>query len=160
MDLGMKNWKELFCNLGAIRVCKDVILHHRGPQNFPNLEIPFQWVGGQDNVDSIVARIRAGGSVVRIPAGATKYSLVLPFQAIPGVHSDSYPICTRSFQGLTRPERNFDSTPPPSAEVRMNGSVHLLPTCLCGMQGRKTTFRCVLRICEGEEEIQLAQRRV
>jgi hypothetical protein len=60
MDLGVKNWKELFVKLEVILVCKDVILFHTGPQNFPHLEIPFQWVGSQDSVVSIGARIGAG----------------------------------------------------------------------------------------------------
>jgi len=53
-------------------------------QNFPHLEIPFRWVGSQDSVVSIVAGIGAGESLVRILSRATKYSFVLPLQAIPG----------------------------------------------------------------------------
>jgi len=83
MDLGVRNWKELFFRLGVILLCKDVMLCHRGPQNFSHLEILFQWVGRQDSVVSIVARIGAGRSVARIPAGATKYSLFQLIQAIP-----------------------------------------------------------------------------
>lgn len=142
IDLFVKNWKDLFFKLGVIRVCKDVTLCHKGHQNFPHLEIPFQWVESQDSVVSIVARIGAGRSVVRIPAGTTKYSLLHLTQAIPGVHPDPYPICTRSFQGVKRPERNFDYTPLPSAEVMTS-----------------TAFGCVLKICESGEEIQLAKNR-
>jgi len=127
MELGVKNWKEIFCKLAVIRVCKDVIFCHKGPQNFPHLEIPFRWVGSQDSVVSILSEIGAGGTLVRIPSGETKYSLVLLLQAIPGFHPHSYSICTRSFQVLTQPERNFDYKCPRSAEVTMSESVYLLP---------------------------------
>ena len=97
--------------------------------------------------------------MVRIPAGATKFSLFLLVQAIPVVHPDSYSNYTRSFQGLTRPGRNFDK-PSPRVEVRMSGSIHLLATCLYGVEGRKIAFGCVLKISERGEEIQLAKGRV
>jgi hypothetical protein len=122
-------------------VCKDVIVCNKRSQNFPHLEI--QWVGIQDSVGSIVARIGGGRSVVRIPVGATKYSLVRLIQTITGVYPNSYSICTRSFQGVKRPEHNFDYTPPPSAELKMSGSIHLLPACLYDVEGRKINFGCV-----------------
>jgi len=52
MDLDVKSWKKLFIKLRVIPMYKYVILCHKGPQNFPHLEIPFQWIGSQDNVDS------------------------------------------------------------------------------------------------------------
>jgi hypothetical protein len=124
----VKNCKEFFFKLGVILSCKDVMLCHRGPQNFPHLEISFQWVRRQDSVVSIVARIKTGRSVVRIPAGRTMYSLLQLIQAIPGVHPDSYSVSTASFQGVKRPECNFDYKPLPSAEVKMSETIHLLPT--------------------------------
>jgi len=38
----------------------------------------------------------------------------------------------------------------------MSGSVHLLLTGLYGVEGRKITFGCVLKMCETGEEIKLA----
>jgi hypothetical protein len=70
------------------------------------------------------AGIRAGWSVVRVPAGAGKFPLYHRVKTGFGAHLVSCPMDTRdSFPGRKRLRREADHSPPSREEVKMRGGI-------------------------------------
>jgi len=60
----------------------------------PSVPFRFLYTDGSDRVVSLVHRLRAGGCMVRIAAGATDFPLLLTVQTRSGAHSASCAMCT------------------------------------------------------------------
>jgi hypothetical protein len=66
---------------------------------------------------------------IRFPAGAKVSYLLHDFQSGSGAHPISYTMCIAGWfrGGLKRPRREFDHSPPSSAEVNNGGAIPPLP---------------------------------